>query len=75
MMPPGLNELALHYVDFVLPVLFSDTTHPKNVALNKAVHGITVDPHCEYRLASFVDVSRSWKNSINQVIFTVEWIW
>ncbi|XP_064648261.1 GATOR2 complex protein MIOS-B-like isoform X2 [Lineus longissimus] len=45
----GMNNKFLRIYDL------RDTTHPRNVALNKAVHGITVDPHCEYRLASFVD--------------------
>ncbi len=37
--------------------IVSDISRPQSVAYTKAVHGVSVDPHQEYRIASYVDVS------------------
>ena len=40
-------------------VIFSDISRPQSVAYTKAVYGVSVDPHQEYRIASYVDVSHT----------------
>ena len=45
----GFNHRFLRIYDL------RDCSHPKSVAYTKAVNGVTVDPHFNYRLASFTE--------------------